>query len=113
MSVGDVVMLLGKLLVMCGYGLDSKEVKKFDELVKLLKVDEVKWNWKEVKEVSGRERRFGKEDVLEIYRLREKGFSWGKIGEMKGCSGMMIGNVLGGKIYKDVIEELKKEGKLK
>ena len=113
MSLRDLMVLVGKMMVLAGFGLDSAEMKAFEKFVALLEKDAAKFDFKEAKKDSERERRFGKEDIVEIYRLREKGFSWAKIGEMKNCSGMMIGNILGNKIYKDLIAEAVKEGKIK
>lgn len=100
---------LGKVMSENGIVEGGKEFKLLDSLVKELKVRE-DWMKESGNVGEGREKKLGIEEIKKVVEMRNRGVSYDKIGKEVGVVGMMVCNIVKGKIYKREMEELRKLG---
>ena len=101
--VGELKVRMGELGIV-----EGPEIAALSKLEKLLAA-RADYDVAEER-VSTRERRLDKDAIKNIVQMRNMGVSSAKIGEKHNLSGMMVLNICAGRVYKDVLEELAKEG---
>ena len=100
---------LGKVMAENGIVEGEKEFKLFDGLVKELK-GRGDWEKENGNVGEGREKKLGVMEIKRAVELRNRGVSYDKIGKEIGVVGMMVSNIMRGKIYKKEMEEVRKMG---